>query len=297
MKEKVDVSIIIVNYNTVSLLKQCVNSIYQYSEDIDFEIIVIDNASIDGSCEMIMNEFPNVVLIESKENLGFGMANNEAVKLASGDFLFLLNSDTILIENSVKVLKEYLENTNNLEVAVVGCKLLDINKNPHISYGNFPSLYQELFEFGLSKIFRKFYCKKLSPSIIDDGTEVKEVDYIMGADMFIRKAIFDKIGGFDQDFFLYYEETEICFRLKRLGYKIIYTPETSIIHYLGASGKNIGEINYWIVDQLQKSKILYFKKCHGATVATLIKYITLPKALMKYRKFDIRKIWTIFLKH
>ena len=289
-----DVSIIIVNYNTEILLKQCVNSIYQHAKDISYEIIVIDNASTDGSCEMLKDIFPNVVLIESKENLGFGKANNVGVKKALGNFLFLLNSDTVLIENSIKILKEFLENTAIVNVAVVGCKLLDVNKNTHISYGNFPSLYQELFEFGFSKIFRNYFSKKLSPSVIDNGSELKEVDFIMGADMFLRKSIFEEIGGFDEDFFLYYEETEFCFRLKRLGYKILWNPNTSIIHYIGASGMEISGINYWILEQLQKSKILYFRKCHGNGVATIVKYITLPKALLKYRKFDIRKIWTIF---
>jgi len=290
-----DVSIIIVNYNTNTLIKQCIRSIYKHTKDIQFEIIVIDNASSDGSQLMIETEFPNVLLIESKENLGFGKANNLGVKQASGNFLFLLNSDTILIENSIKVLKEFLEKKNDPLVAAVGCKLLDINRKPHISYGNFPSIYQELFEYGLSKIFSKYFKKRLSPSVIDSGTQIKEVDYIMGADMFFKKTIFDTIEGFDEDFFLYYEETEICFRLNKFGYKIIWNPETSIIHYLGASEKNQNGINYWILEQLQKSKILYYKKCHGNTMATIAKFISIPKTLIRYRKFDTRKILSILL--
>ena len=118
----------------------------------------------------------------------------------------------------------------------------------------------------------------------------------MGADMFLKKSIFDNIGGFDEDFFLYYEETEMCFRLNKFGYKVIWYPNTSIIHYVGASGKKQDGINYWILEQLQRSKILYYKKCHGNIAAAIVKYVTFPKALIKYRKFDIFKIFCIFSK-
>lgn len=292
----IDVSIIIVNYNTYNLLIQCINSIYRHTKAIQFEIIVVDNASTDGSNEMIKSKFPNVILIESDENLGFGKANNLGAKQALGNFLFLLNSDTVLIENSIKILKEFLENSSDTDIAVVGCKLLDINHNPHISFGNFPSIFQEIFEYGLSKIFKKYYSEKVSPSVIDNGTQIKEVDYIMGADMFFKKAIFDTIGGFDEDFFLYYEETEICFRLNKLGYKIMWNPSTSLIHYIGASGKKQDEINYWIFEQLQKSKYLFFKKCHGNLKANIVKYLSITKTLITYRKYDTIRILRYLLK-
>ncbi|MEZ7945205.1 MAG: glycosyltransferase family 2 protein [Flavobacteriaceae bacterium] len=289
-----DVSIIIVNYNTKDLILNCLQSIFDFTLGINFEVIVVDNASQDGSCNSIQDKFPQVNLISSKENLGFGRANNLGAKEASGTFLFLLNSDTLLFENSIKILKDFLENSNEQNIGIVGCKLVDSNKNPDISYGNFPTIYQEIFEYGLSKIFKKYFKNKLSPAVIDGGSLIKKVDYVMGADMFMKKEVFEAVGGFDEDFFLYYEETEICFRLNSLGYKIIWNPNTSIIHYIGASGKKQDGINYWILEQLQKSKILYYKKCHGNAAASIAKYITFPKALIKYRKFDIRKIFRIF---
>ena len=291
-----NVSIIIVNYNTKELLEQCINSIYTHTKDISFEIIIVDNASVDGSQQMIKNNYPHVVLIGSKENLGFGRANNIGVKHASGNYILLLNSDTILIENSIKVLVEYIENENDSSLGVVGCKLLDIHQKPDVSYGHFPTIYQELFEFGLSRIFRRFYSRNLSLSIIGNGEQIKEVDYIMGAAMFFKKSIFDSINGFDNDFFLYYEETELCFRLKRKGYRVIWNPNTSIIHYIGASGKSQDKINYWILEQLHRSKFIYYKKCHGMLMATAIKYLTVPKALIIYRKFDTARILKAILK-
>jgi GT2 family glycosyltransferase len=292
----IDVSIIIVNYNTKDLILQCLQSIFENTVDISFEVIVVDNASVDGSCTAIKEKFPQVYLVSSENNLGFGKANNLGAKLASGTFLFLLNSDTLLIENSIKILKEFLEKSNDPTVAVVGCKLLDKNKKPHISYGNFPSVYQEIFEYGLLKIFKKYYAEKLSLSIVDKGTEKKNVDYIIGADMFFIKSIFDAIGGFDEDFFLYYEETEICFRLTRLGYKIVWNPDTSIIHYIGSSGKTAENFNYWIFEQLQISKNLYYKKCHGNLMAKSIKYLSFFKTLIINREYDIVKIFKILIK-
>lgn len=293
---KIIVSIIIVNYNTKELLKQCITSIYSCTKNIVFEIIVVDNASDDGTSQMLKSEYSNVILIESKVNLGFGRANNLGVEHASGNYIFLLNSDTILIENSILTFIEYFEKENDPFLAIVGCKLLNIQHEPDVSYGNFPTIYQELFEFGPSKIFKKFYMEKLSRSIIGIGEKIKEVDYIMGAAMFMKKSVFDNIGGFDKDFFLYYEETELCYRLRQNGYKIVWNPNTSIIHYIGASGKSSDKINYWILEQLHKSKYIYYKKCHGQIMATIIKYLTIPKTLIINRNSDISRIFKIIIK-
>jgi len=291
-----DVSILIVSYNTADLTLQCLASIFDKTRDISFEVIVIDNASTDSSVERISSEFPQVKLLAEKHNLGFGKANNIGAKQADGNYLFLLNSDTILLENSIKVLKYYLDICNDPAIAVVGCKLLDIHQQPHISYGNFPSLTQEVFEYGLSKVFRRYYKERLSPSVIDNSNQIKEVDYLMGADMFFKRSVFEKVGGFDEDFFLYYEETELCFRLKKLGYKIIWNPATEIVHYLGASGKKEESINYWTLEQLIRSKLIYYKKCEGNLKAAIVKYLVIPKALIKYRKFDVSRIFKLLLK-
>jgi GT2 family glycosyltransferase len=152
-----NISIIIVSFNTKELLSQCIKSIFKHTKGINFEIIVVDNASTDGSQQLIKSDFPKVILIESEINIGFGRANNLGAKHASGDYLFFLNSDTLLIENSIKILKDFIYSESDPNLAVVGCKLLDKNKNPHISYGNFPSIYQEIFEYGLLKIFKKYY--------------------------------------------------------------------------------------------------------------------------------------------
>lgn len=276
-----DVSIIIVNYNTKDLISNCLKSIFEQTVEVKFEIIVVDNASIDGSQQLLKNNFPNILLIESPENLGFGKANNLGAKHAKGKYLFLLNSDTELIENSIKFLIEYFEQEKEIKLGAVGCKLVNKNLDPQASFGNFPSIYQELFEYGLRKIFNSYYNKKLSIGILGEENCIRAVDYLSGADILIQKKIFDSINGFDEDFFLYYEETEMCFRLKKRGYEIIWNPLTKIIHIEGASSKNNNFNNYLKLRQYYKSKFLYYKKCHGIYYAKFVKFITVPKVLLK----------------
>ena len=291
----VDVSIIIVNYNTCKLTLQCIASIYQQTKGISFEVIVVDNDSSDGSADKIAAQFPGVNLIRSKTNTGFGKANNLGARQAKGKYLFLLNSDTVLIENTVKVQKDFLAQTKGQKIGVIGCNMLDANRQPITSYGNFPSIFQELFEYGFSKIFRDYYKSKVSIAVTDNSKAMKEVDYIIGAAMFFEKDTFNAFGGFDEDFFLYFEETEFCYRMAGLGYKVIWNPDTAIIHYVSASGKNGEGINYRIVEEFYKSKRLYFKKCHGKLTASVINYLSVPKVLINYRHFNMRKILRILL--
>ena len=143
-----DVSIIIVNYNTKQLLKNCLNSIYKYTDSLDFEIIVGDNGSKDGSVEMVVQEFEGVIIVDTKENLGFGKGNNRGVERASGEYVFLLNSDTLLIENSIFKLYEFFKiNEKKLKIGALGCKLVDEKLNIMNSGGGFPKVANDLKEY------------------------------------------------------------------------------------------------------------------------------------------------------
>jgi GT2 family glycosyltransferase len=290
-----DVSVIIVSYNTVELTLVCLESIRKFTNNLSYEIIVVDNASVDGSAERIKNSFHDVLVIPLEKNYGFGVANNIGTKKASGKYLFFLNSDTELIENSIKAFHDYHEHNNGYLIGALGCKMLDKDKKVHISYGNFPSILQEVFEFGLSKIWKTYYREKLSPAVIDQGIKPKEVDYIIGADLFLSKLVFEKNGGFDSDFFLYYEETELCFRLKKNGYKILWFPETSIIHHLGSSGSPNNKFNYQTFYLLQKSKKLFYKKCYGLISLKLMEILSIPKLFYKYKGAKAYSLISLFL--
>lgn len=229
----IDVSIIIVNYNTKELIYNCLKSIYSQTNDISFEIIVSDNGSIDGSIEMIKSEFPQVVLLENRDNLGFGIANNCGAKIANGKYLFLLNSDTLLLNNAVKFFYDVAESSNDFNI--LGTYLYKNNEIIN-SYGRFLTKRNCLLKviYLYFPLFLKF---RLMIKPLNFKAEEKYVEFITGADLFILKDIFLNLGGFDENIFMYCEDDDLCRRALKNGIrsKIITTPK--IIHLEGQSSK------------------------------------------------------------
>lgn len=240
-----DVSIIIVNYNTVLLLSNCINSIVEHTKSIDYEIVVVDNASDDNSCEYIAENFPNVILIRNNQNKGFGNANNDGAKVSKGKYLFFLNSDTILISPAVEIFYNYM-NTNP-EFGLCCGNLYTNDLNPNYSYSQaFPSLKDILFyRLGMIK----------NSDIFNNTEKVKSVLNVIGADMFVSRKLFFDIGGFDKDFFMYVEDTELSYRVFKSGYISINIPEAKIIHLQGASSASVFKVRMEI-DGL----VLFFSK-------------------------------------
>lgn len=219
----IELSVIIVNYNGNKFIENCLNSLYTKLSEISFEIIIIDNLSTDASCAFIKEFYPDVILLESKINHGFGKGNNEAVKLAKGEFLLLLNNDTILLDNLkpiVNILKE------DSTIGVVGINMLDATKNHLPAAGNFPNLSN------------MFQLKKL----LDKGKEFNqgnftkdsyEVDWLGGSFLMMSKKIYQEIGGFDEDYFMYVEDVDLCKKIANKGYKRIFLPNYNYIHFVG----------------------------------------------------------------
>ena len=235
-----NVSIIIVNYNTKDLLANCLQSIYELTHNLNFEIIVVDNASNDGSPAFVKSNFPQIVLIESKINLGFGLANNLGAKQSKGEFLFFLNSDTILVENSLKILFDFfILNETRLHIGVLGCILID-NQFQTNGFGcHFPTCKEENI-LNLKKIpLIKLLMTDSNKKEYGVSKDYFEIDYVIGADMFMRKALFEKLNGFCKDFFMYFEESDLQFRIKNIGLKRYITTKTKIIHLEDGSGKAI----------------------------------------------------------
>ncbi len=226
-----DVSVIIVNYNTRKLLAECIETIYKLTKDIRFEVIVVDNNSSDGSKEYINKLYPQVTWVNSSRNIGFGQANNLGCSLASGKYLFLLNSDTLLLNNAIKIFYDYAEIHTDDQIGVLGCWLLDGDGNINNSSGRFPTPINEIYY-----LLDKLRLKKETQQV---GTIV-DVDYIIGADMFMRRDIFEDFEGFDPKFFMYYEETDLQYRIAKAGYirRVINRPQ--IIHIEGGSFTNKG---------------------------------------------------------
>lgn len=228
-----DVSIIIVNYNTLELTQKCIASIFSLTTGITFEVILIDNASSDGSRDFFSND-NRIRYRYLPQNLGFGRANNEGLTMARGRNILFLNSDTILLNNAVRILSDYLD--ANQRVAVCGGNLYDVNGRPNLSYETLaPSIFTAI-NLLLHDIPSKIFVGKSAR--FNYSRSPKPVAYITGADLMVRRAIIDAVGGaFNPRFFMYFEETEFCFRVKKKGYKIMSVPAAEIIHMEGGTVK------------------------------------------------------------
>ncbi|CAA9203702.1 Poly(ribitol-phosphate) beta-N-acetylglucosaminyltransferase TarP [Flavobacterium bizetiae] len=224
----VDVSVIFVNYNTVSLLIDAIDTVLNKTLDIKYEIIVVDNNSNDNSKSILWHKYGQKVnYIDLSENIGFGRANNEGMKKAAGRNVFLLNPDTLLNNNAIKILSNYLD--ANKQVGVVGASLYNEDGSPQASYSFFyPSLSYEFSNLlHLSFLF--------NTETFNDSVFPKEVKRVVGAAMMIKKEVIEKVGMFDPRFFMYAEEDEWCYRITKAGYKLVNLPESSITHLDGKS--------------------------------------------------------------
>lgn len=278
-----DVSVILVSYNTKELTRNCLNSIYEKTKNVEFEVFVVDNNSHDGSADMVEQEFPQVRLIKNPDNKGFGAANNVAIKQSNAKYIFCLNTDTILTENSVKQFFDYMEQTENNKVGAVGGLLFDGNNNPSVCGGHFITIKEILWKFGLNKIFPKQYKKMSLVNYADEIENLKDIDYITGADIFFRKEVLDKVGIFDENFFMYYEETDLCKRIKDAGYDIKILQNIKIIHL---ESKSVTK-SEWKQQQMYRSRFIYLKK-HYKSLFLIIKLLYTIMFIFnpKYRKND-----------
>ncbi|WP_417939610.1 glycosyltransferase family 2 protein [Flavobacterium sp. RS13.1] len=256
----IQVSIIIVNYNTKLLLSNCINSVIQHTFNLVYEIIVVDNGSTDGSVEMLQEDFANVVLVAANENLGFGKGNNRGVDVAKGDFIFLLNSDTLLIENSVFDLYQFFTNNENkLNIGAIGCKLVDLELNVCNSAGSFPLVINDIKKYYYSFKNKLFKTSFELIDIYDFNTPFFEVGFVSGADLMLKRTTYKNLKGFDERFFMYYEETDLQYRLRKMGFQCYIITSTKIIHLEGGS---INERKYSNFKRIinQVSRNYYFKK-------------------------------------
>jgi len=292
-----DVSVILVNYNTKDLLKQCLLSLYEKTLMVNFEVIVSDNDSKDGSLEMLKEEFPNVILLQNNANLGFGKANNKAISVAKGKYLFLLNTDTYLLNNAVKVLFDYMESPQSHMVGCCGGDLFDAKGSKQASFGNFPSILDAISQLGFNNFYKKYYDRYITGGAINTDQIIKVVDFICGADMFLNRVVLDKVGAFDEDFFLYFEETELSYRIRQAGFKSVLVPEAKIVHLEGGS-QRAESFNFFKIGVFAKSRKLYFKKTSGVFPATVVTFIfTLQSFLLfliKGNKNYLKQMAAIF---
>lgn len=228
------VSIIIINYHQYSLLGQCLTSLIQKTKEIGYEIIIVDNETVEKELDSLIADFNNIKLIKNKINLGFAAANNQGAKLAKGKYLLILNNDTIFIENSIKAVYDFAESLSHN--AIIGIRLLNEDRSMQESVYNYTTVWNTFTEyFFLYKLFpRSKYFNKFYQNYHKYDFPV-ETGVVKGAFLFIKRETFLELDGFDERFFFYGEELDLCYRFLRRNGKVYYLPFTSLIHLGGAT--------------------------------------------------------------
>lgn len=243
-----DVSVVIVNYKSPQFTLQCIESIYKLSSGISFEIIVVDNFSQDGSVQLIQSKYPEVVVLPLSENIGYSRGNNEGMKIAKGKYFLVLNNDTIFTENILQPLVKLMDDDQSISASCIGLYYPDGIQQAsgyNFVYGGLNMILTLPFFSDILKVAKKVF--NIKKPHATQATGLEKIDWISGAFMFVRKSAVDKVGGFDDDFFLFSEEIEWCYRLNKAG-KMVINHDLSIIHLVGQTidnQMNAGKDNYF----------------------------------------------------
>nr|MBN1230094.1 glycosyltransferase family 2 protein [Anaerolineae bacterium] len=266
--ETVDLSIIIVSWNVAALLHECLVSVksnLRTTPEIQCEIIVVDNASSDESVQTIREKHPDVALLTLEENTGYGRANNLCFGRSSGQAILILNPDTVVLENAFDMLLTYLN--QHQEIGVIGPKLLNADQSVQSSRRRFPTLRTAIFEstwlepIAPRRLLNRYYMQDIDPDI------VTPVDWLQGTALLVRREAFEVVKGFDEAFFMYFEEIDLQKRIKEAGWEIVYYPPARIIHYGGKSSDQVVARRHIY---FQSSKVRYFSKHHGQLIGMLV---------------------------
>jgi len=255
-----DVSVVIVSFNSRDYLRSCLRSILNHTQSVEYEVVVVDNASADGSSEMVAAEFPQVTLLRRADNAGFAAANNEGIRAARGEAVLLLNPDAEFTSNVLPPMDRYLR--AHPGVGVLGPKLLDGDGSLQFSCRRFPGLATALFNrYSLAtKLFPKnpFSTRYLMTDF--DHDSIAEVDWVSGACMMLPRQAVDRIGLLDERYFVYIEDVDLCQRAHRAGYKVVYFPEVAVLHHIARSSSTLPIRS---IIERHRSMWHYYKKYRG----------------------------------
>jgi N-acetylglucosaminyl-diphospho-decaprenol L-rhamnosyltransferase len=267
-----DLSIVIVNWNVRELLLRCLSSVYQAAgASLKLEVIVVDNASSDGSAAMVGEDFPQVRLIANEENLGFTKGNNQAIAQSRGRYVLLLNPDTEVVGDALSTMVQYMD--AHPQVGALGPQLLNPDGSVQSSRRRFPTMATAFLEstvlqqwFPDNRALRRY-------KILDRrDDEVQEVDWVVGACLLARCQAIEQAGLLDEDFFMYSEEMDWCRRFKERGWRVVYLPTARVIHHEARSSEQVKPLQHI---QFQRSKVLYFRKYHGRRRAEVLRLFLL----------------------
>ncbi|NOZ06362.1 MAG: glycosyltransferase family 2 protein [Chloroflexi bacterium] len=286
-----DLSIIIVNWNTRDLLAQCLESVagcqmsvvrHQSSDTNDrptgdrlltTDVWVVDNASSDGSAQMVRERFPWVRLIENEENVGFARANNQAIRRSNGRYVLLLNPDTEVQPGALETLVRFMD--EHPQAGAAGARLLNPDGTLQPSCHPMPTLSRELWRLVHLDAFRSYAVYQMAAW---DLALPRQVDVVQGACLILRREVLDNVGLLDEEYFIYSEEVDLCYRIWRAGWRIFWVPQAGVVHYEGQSTRQVAPQMFL---RLYEGKVLFFRKNQGWVAAQIYKLILLATALAR----------------
>ena len=268
----ITLSIIIVNWNTRDLVMQCLASVYANSPD-KTEVIVVDNASTDGSAAAVSSRFSQVRLIQNRENVGFAQANNQAIQECTGRYVLLLNSDAQVLPGGLETLVQFMK--THPEAGAAGARILNPDGSLQLSCYPAPTLTRELWRLLHLDTLWPYGEYRMTGWNLETP---REVETMLGACLILRREALDQTGLLDSDYFMYSEEIDLCYRLRRKGWHLYWMPLAQVTHYGGQSTQQVASKMFL---QLYQSKILYFRKHHGRLSALVYKLILLFTSVLR----------------
>mgnify|MGYP002713048635 CR=1 FL=1 len=280
----IDVSIIIVNWNARDVLRGCLRSIEEQTH-ASREVIIVDNASHDGSADMVRAEFSNFTLIANSTNKGFAAANNQGIEIATGRYILLLNPDTIVLDHAIDKMIAWCD--AHPQVGCASCQIMTTEVDIQKTCFSDPSpLNTFLVESGLHRLLPRSRFFGRPEYSYWDRTSEKEVDVISGMFMMIPRAVIQTVGLLDEDFFIYAEEADLCRRIRKTGLSCVYAPFCRILH-LDGGGKSTSQIKPQMHVQLQKSLLIYIRKHDGRFAHAIAKAIFIGSSVARWTVFQL----------
>ncbi len=279
--KRVDLSIIIVNWNTRELLAQCLQSLEDTIRDISFKVWVVDNGSSDGSVAMVRERFPRVHIIANEENVGFVRANNQALPHCQGRYVLLLNSDTQVLPGSLNKTVQFMD--EHPRAGIMGVRLLNPDGTFQASYTPFPTLWREfLILSGLGRWLVRPTFPSYGPQVERGAQHIE--GYLEGAYLMARREAVDEVGGLDEHIFMYAEDVDWCYRFYQAGWEVWYLPDAPIIHYGGQSSKKRrGRMEA----ELYRSRIYFFRKHYGLVQSQLLRTLIYLITPVKWTVYQV----------
>lgn len=268
-----DLSVVIVSWNVCDLLRRCLRSVLDANAEhppANTEVIVVDNASVDGSVEMVRSEFDSVHLIANSDNRGFPAANNQGLDAGRGRYVLLLNPDTEVVDDALATMVSFAD--AHPDVGIVGPRLLNPDGSVQSSRRRFPTLTTAFFEstwlepYAPRRMLERYY-------VLDRPNDtLQDVDWLTGAALMARRSAIEQVGPLDEGFFMYSEELDWCRRFREAGWRVVYLPTAQIVHHVGKSSEQVVAARHI---HFQTSKVRYFRKYHSAVAAEALRWFLL----------------------